>query len=235
MKDRELFNLYASEFGEYKAFADYEYIRILKLMGITSEPPGQKVLDIGCGSGVFSGFLSDLGFEVVGIDISDGLIKVGKKNLANKNVKLIWGNFLEYNFNEKFDIIFCADIIHHLIKNIEQVVEKIDSLLKPGGKLYIFEPPNGLRHKILVFLHTYLGKRKLECTEEEDAIDVNLLDKMFLSMGYKKVKYVTIMRIKERKPIFKKFLMKVFYNFKKIFSYWVLPHPHVIIKYIKYD
>ena len=234
MRDKELFNSYALKYGEYKAFADDEYLRILEVMGIKYEPKGQKVLEIGCGSGAFTRFLVDLGFEVVGVDISEGLINIGKEILKHKNVRLICCDFLEFNFKEKFDIIFCADILHHLIKDLQKVIDKIDSLLKPNGKVYIFEPPQGFRHKVLVFLHENLGKRKFECTDEEDAIDVGLLDKMFLSKGYKRVRYGTIMRIKEKKSTFKNFFEKMYYNFKKIFSYWILPHPHVIFVYIKH-
>lgn len=42
-------------------------------------PPGAKVLDVGCGSGVFTAFFADLGFDVVGVDISQTAVRYAKQ------------------------------------------------------------------------------------------------------------------------------------------------------------
>jgi len=59
----------------YSAFREKEYIEIIKkgLSGFDYRKNG-KVLDLGCGAGVSSIVLSNLGFDVKGIDISSNLI-----------------------------------------------------------------------------------------------------------------------------------------------------------------
>ena len=54
-------------------------------------PSGLKALDFGCGTGMFCRKLNDLGFITTGIDLSEEMIKIGKKNL-NGQIKLFVGD-----------------------------------------------------------------------------------------------------------------------------------------------
>ncbi len=49
---------------------------------IPALPPGAKVLDIGCGTGQQTMLFKNKGFDVVGIDISEGLVRVANKKLG---------------------------------------------------------------------------------------------------------------------------------------------------------
>lgn len=97
-----------------------------------------KVLDIGCGSGNKSIFLSTYFKHVVGIDISDSFLKIAdhKKNSKGiENITFLNMDAEKMEFDEKFDMIVSRTTFHHL--NIANVLESCVSLLNKGGVIYI--------------------------------------------------------------------------------------------------
>jgi len=73
-------------FREIKYFADF-----LRKKGIIKG----KILDLGCGYGIESLYLANLGFDVTGIDINNEAIKYARKKAHNKkNIKFICGDAL---------------------------------------------------------------------------------------------------------------------------------------------
>ncbi|MGD9245800.1 MAG: glycosyltransferase, partial [Desulfobacterales bacterium] len=66
---------------------------------------GMKVLDIGCGTGISSKFMGELGAEVIGVDISDELIKFAKNKSAHQNVSYIVEDATQINLQMSFDAI----------------------------------------------------------------------------------------------------------------------------------
>jgi len=86
-----------------------------------------SILDIGCGHGTQSNLLSNLGFDVTGIDVNEHMLNYAKS--INPIVKYIHGNFLEYTFDCKFDYTFDRGCLH-LFKNEKKsnFIHKVHSL-----------------------------------------------------------------------------------------------------------
>ena len=85
---------------------------------------GMNVLDIGCGTGISSKYMGELGAEVIGVDISDELIKFAMKESAHQNVKYIVGDATQINLQKNFDAITIIDSMEHIPR------EKIDDFVK---------------------------------------------------------------------------------------------------------
>ena len=104
-------------------------------------PYGKSVLDLGCGTGQFSCFLSLKASRVLGIDFSDASIaranglkqKLGLKNITfeNRDILKDLGKI-----QEKFDYIFCNGVLHHLDKPKEGFLN-LSRLLKPGSFIIV--------------------------------------------------------------------------------------------------
>lgn len=110
---------------------------------------GNKVLDLGCGPGVFLPSLSE-SFEfvyAVDIDISVAQKVVNYYNLSN--VKLFEINIFDNSFDDNFfDIIFAASVLEHF-SNRDKIIREIVRLLVPGGHL-IFSSPTETRFYCLM-------------------------------------------------------------------------------------
>lgn len=97
----------------------------------------KKVLDLGCGSGWLSIFISKYGFDVTGIDTAKGAIGLGKAwaQEDNINVNLIVGDLLNLPFNEgAFDAVICNSVLEHFrLDQAKVLFEKVHKVLSEKG------------------------------------------------------------------------------------------------------
>lgn len=105
--------------------------------------PESKVLDFGCGPGSFLIPIAPYCKEIIGIDISKKFIEectnnIKENGLTNAKSLHITPNVLPFK-DETFNVIIMVDVIHHL-EDIEDNLEHLFCLLKPGGTVLIFEP-----------------------------------------------------------------------------------------------
>jgi len=118
-------------YGKYGSNADF-LISGLKLKA------GDKILDIGCGTGAF---LSDIrkkikNIKCYGIDISKDAISLNK----DKNISLLQADMenLPYK-NNSFSAIFSLGTVEHS-PNTEKILKEVYRVLKPGGRVLITVP-----------------------------------------------------------------------------------------------
>ncbi len=100
---------------------------------------GKKVLDVGCGSGIYSRVLQKEGAIVSGIDISRALLKIARKECPNIEFRLADASKIPYK-NSTFDIAY-GSLMMHYIKDWHKPLKEICRVLKPGGK-FIFSINN---------------------------------------------------------------------------------------------
>ncbi len=94
-----------------------------------------KILDAGCGIGVFSRFYARKGFEVHAIDISPKAIEITRKSFEIFGLKgeIKQGSVEEIPYPDNyFDYIVSNGVIHHT-PNTEKAVNEFYRILKPGG------------------------------------------------------------------------------------------------------
>jgi SAM-dependent methyltransferase len=95
--------------------------------------PSGRVLDFGCGSGVFTNELRKLGFDVVAFDVGDV-----PKGIAKKHFDIDIVTDLA-TVGENFDGIALLDVIEHVADPIG-LLRMLRQRLKPGGILHIATP-----------------------------------------------------------------------------------------------
>ncbi len=95
------------------------------------------VLDIGCGTGVKSKYLSNKGFKVTGMDFSEKMIEIAKKEVPN--VDFVVGDIYELDsYKNKFDAVFAQAVLLHIPKQkVLEILEKFKNKLNPNGILYL--------------------------------------------------------------------------------------------------
>lgn len=97
----------------------------------------KSVLEIGVGTGRLAVRVAPLCSQFCGIDISPKTRYRAKENLAEyRNVKLICGDFLSYEFDRKFDVIYSSLTFMH-IKEKQKAINKVAALLKDDGRFVL--------------------------------------------------------------------------------------------------
>lgn len=101
-------------------------------------PEKGTILDVGCGGGIpVAKKLFENGFQVTGIDISENMLSLAKKNVPE--VKFLKMDMKEINFDEKtFDGITSTYAIFHIPReNHKELFKTLHSILKDNGVILV--------------------------------------------------------------------------------------------------
>lgn len=99
-----------------------------------------KILDIGCGGGLFLSLLQEKGAQVIGIELSDSRAQYAKSRHGLAIDKHpIESDHWQRNFAGQFDAVTLWDVIEH-VNYPQQTLQSAVNVLKPGGLLLIDTP-----------------------------------------------------------------------------------------------
>ena len=109
-------------------------------------PTGSKILDLGCGPGLYASRLSNLGYQTTAIDYSKRSIAYAKKQ--DEKTNYIYQDYLTLDYEEEFDAIILIYCDYGALTKAErmQLLSKIKRALKPGG-LFIVDAFTRLHHE----------------------------------------------------------------------------------------
>jgi len=128
--------------------------------------PGMRVLEIGCGTGLLTDVLCQLGAEVVAVDVSGVLIEQAKQNSKN-NIEFIVADVCELKERDaSFDFVVGSSVLHHL--DIDRALCEIFRVLKKRGEIR-FTEPNMLNPQIAVQKNIPFAKKWLGDSPDETA------------------------------------------------------------------
>lgn len=115
--------------------------------------PGDRVLDVGCGTCLLEERLDRSGCSVVGLDLTKNMIRVGASKRLASIIGLVQGDADALPFPENtFDVVVSCYAPKYV--DAERFAKEASRVLKPGGRvaLYDFVRPRGL---CIPFLRLY--------------------------------------------------------------------------------
>jgi trans-aconitate methyltransferase len=92
---------------------------------------GERILDIGCGTGHLTARIAQVTPDVIGIDSSAEMIQEAKK--AYPQIQFIVADARDFHFDRPFDAVF-SNAALHWIREPEKVVRCVWNALRPGGR-----------------------------------------------------------------------------------------------------
>lgn len=107
---------------------------------ITSILPPEKypkLIDLGCGPGMYTSRLYSKGYEVTGVDISSRSIDYAKSTSNDKAIEYRVLNYLELDEQENYDVALLIYCDYGALSDVErhQILKNAYAALKPGGKM----------------------------------------------------------------------------------------------------
>jgi ubiquinone/menaquinone biosynthesis C-methylase UbiE len=133
------------------------------LMRAAAVAPGQRVLDVGCGSGYFARLLAErVGHAglVVGIDASREMITYASRKAAGvRNCQFEVGTAESLSLpSDRFDVVVSSLFMHHLPRDLQPVaLAEMWRVVRPGGTLLIAEAhvPEAFGWRMIARVHGY--------------------------------------------------------------------------------
>ena len=102
---------------------------------------GKRLLDLGCGPGIYAEMLCDRGFSVTGIDFSKRSIEYAQNRAkeTKRNIEYRYQNYLEIDYENEYDVVILIYCDFGVLSPQDRgiLLKKIHKALKPGGILIL--------------------------------------------------------------------------------------------------
>jgi ubiquinone/menaquinone biosynthesis C-methylase UbiE len=120
----------------------YQAVVIPQSLDLLRPQRGERILDLGCGQGVFSRAMADLGAQVTGVDAAPTLIEKARTYRSRTSIRYYDRDAAQLEGLGEFDAasaILCLQNMEHL----ETVIASSAAVLKPGGRmLWVLNHPS---------------------------------------------------------------------------------------------
>ncbi len=101
------------------------------LLDLLVPKPGERIIDLGCGTGHLTTKIAEAGAEVVGIDSSSEMVAEARS--LYPNIRFEIADARDFAFAEPFDGVF-SNAVLHWVKEPEKAIACVQEALKPGGR-----------------------------------------------------------------------------------------------------
>jgi 2-polyprenyl-3-methyl-5-hydroxy-6-metoxy-1,4-benzoquinol methylase len=152
-------------------------------------PPGngENVLDVGCGSGVITNLLGNLGANAMGVDGNPSAISFASQTYVHPHVKFFMGLVdEEFILPEPVDKIYCLEVIEHIYYfQGKCMLEAFYKSLKSGGLVFL-TTPNYLSFWPVIerVFDLFQVTPKMSGEQHVEFYNLNKLDKLCRDTGF---------------------------------------------------
>jgi SAM-dependent methyltransferase len=115
------------------------YLRKRTEFVIATCPPG-PALDVGCGTGALAERLAAAGYEMTGVDPSDGMLEILRRRCPAVNAVVASGAELPFA-PDSFDLVLTVATMHHIATPgaVRRTLAEMVRVSRPGGRILIWD------------------------------------------------------------------------------------------------
>ena len=171
-EEKEYYSLVKRAFDRLAPFYDIVTSPISKerdeVVNFVKAGNGSRILDVGAGTGKQAFAFAEKGHDVIGIDLSESMLKAAKKKNKYENAKFEVADATALPFeSDSFDVSCASFVLHDMPLTIrEKTVKEMVRVAKPQGVIVIIDyalPENRVRSFFIYHLiKLYEGKYYLE-------------------------------------------------------------------------
>ncbi|WP_436347660.1 class I SAM-dependent methyltransferase [Natronorubrum sp. FCH18a] len=113
----------------------------LSVLGLWTGEPPQRILDVGCGTGVISLLLAELGHDVTGVDFSSEMLERARAKVeqSDRSVEFQRGDAENLaQSDDAYDLVTARHLIWTL-PTPERAIDEWQRVVRPGGRLVLIE------------------------------------------------------------------------------------------------
>ncbi|HEX5444262.1 MAG TPA: methyltransferase domain-containing protein [Pirellulales bacterium] len=115
----------------YDARHAFVFEKAADLLELLQPRAGERVLDLGCGTGHLTAKIAEAGAQALGIDASADMIAQARSNYPDVSFEI--ADARRYRYAEPFDAVF-SNAALHWIQPAEEAVKSISHALRSGGR-----------------------------------------------------------------------------------------------------
>lgn len=116
---------------------------------------GERILDLGCGTGYLTNLIARAGARVIGIDNSPAMVERACAAYPDLDFRVM--SATDFHFDTPFDAVFSNAVLHWVLDK-EAAIDHICHCLRPGGRLILEMGGKGNVEEIVVTIRKVLTR-----------------------------------------------------------------------------
>jgi trans-aconitate methyltransferase len=130
----------------YDARHSFVYKAAADMLGLLAPQSGEKIVDLGCGTGPLTAQIAAAGAHVIGLDSSEAMIREAQRNFPTIDFRV--ADARSFTVAAPQDAVF-SNAVLHWVQPPEQAISAIAAALRPGGRFVAEFGGHGCVSKII--------------------------------------------------------------------------------------
>ena len=127
---------YKGEENRRKWYAEAAQVREV----LESSEPAGRILELACGTGIWTEFLAPRAAELVAVDASPTSLDLNRARVNSDRVKYVEADLFGWQPSERFDFVFFGFWLSHIpCERLETFWETVESALAEGGRVFFVD------------------------------------------------------------------------------------------------